>query len=323
MNHKYKIAIIIIVSIIFGWATSQLYFKYNNPKKINSVRQNSPDFKYINPLLFIDNSEENFSEYRELESKINKYIESATDNNKAKKVSVYFRDLNTSHWGGVNEDELYAPSSMLKVAVLVSYLKLAEKNQEILNQRLDYKYKEEYQEYYKPTRLKDGNYSVLELLQQMIIESDNTAMSALVAVNPNEIVTLYKDLRLPSLLDSSTDFMSAEDYSYIFRTLYNATYLRKSYSEQALKLLTFTKFNNGIVNGVGTTTAVAHKFGEHTITYDGLVSERQLHDCGIVYYPKKPYLLCIMTKGKDFGNLETIISDLSRTVFNYIKESDK
>lgn len=306
--------------IIFfcGWVLSLWYYSNHNYRTINSVRQNSTEFQYINPLLFIDNSNENFFEYRDLESQIKKYIESSIDNNDANKISVYFRDLNSSHWGGVNENELYAPSSMLKVAVLVSYLKLAEKNPEILNGRINYKYREEYKEYYKPNRLPDGNYSVLEMLQQMTIESDNTAMSALVALHADQIVKLYSDLKLPDIIESDTDFMSTEDYSYIFRTLYNATYLRKGYSEQALKLLTFTKFNNGIVSGVSSTTRVAHKFGEHTVTYNGFVSERQLHDCGIIYYPEKPYLLCVMTKGKDFSKLEKSISDISSMVYRYI-----
>lgn len=317
---KINLLLIIVITFIIGWLSSILYIKSNNSKTPNSIRQNSPDFQYINPLLFVDNSEENFSEYRPLESKINKYIDDTVDKNNARKVSVYFRDLNTSHWGGVNENELYAPSSMLKVAVLIGYLKLAEKNPDILNRKLEYNYKEQYQEYYKPNKLKNGSYTVLEMLQQMIIESDNTSMSQLVALHSDEIVKLYKDLKLPNIIDSNTDFMSTEDYSYIFRTLYNATYLRKSYSEQALKLLTFTKFDKGIVGGVGTTTKVAHKFGEHTITYNGTVTERQLHDCGIIYFPNKPYLLCIMTKGEDFTKLETIITDLSRIIFDFIKQ---
>lgn len=324
-NRKYIIVVAsVIIVFLAGWS-GHAYYTSNiaNLEDLSiEIRQNSPDFHYINPLLFINNSEESFSEYNLLKKEINNYITSEHKKGKVEKVSVYFRDLNSSHWGGVNEDDLYAPSSMLKVAILISYLRLASQDPEILNKKVKYNYKETYGEYYKPKRLANGSYTVLEILQQMIIESDNTAMSALVSLHAKEIAELYKDLRLPSLLENPDDFMSAEDYSYIFRTLYNATYLRKSLSEQALKLLTFTTFDQGIVKGVNASTTVAHKFGEHTITVNGIVKERQLHDCGIVYYPKKPYLICIMTKGKDFSDLEKVIADLSRTVFVFIDEQN-
>jgi hypothetical protein len=58
----------------------------------------------------------------------------------------------------------------------------------------------------------------------MIVDSDNTSMSTLVALKSRDIVNIYKDLRLPDLLEGPEDFMSAESYSYLFRTLYNATY---------------------------------------------------------------------------------------------------
>jgi hypothetical protein len=57
---------------------------------------------------------------------------------------------------------------------------------------------------------------------------------------------------------------------------------------------------------------VAHKFGERTGFAGGV---KQLHDCGIVYYPKNPYLLCIMTRGTDFTKLESTIAAVSKMVY--------
>ncbi|MBI5126760.1 MAG: serine hydrolase [Candidatus Taylorbacteria bacterium] len=319
----------IIFSILFlcllfsaGWLTGTWYDNYvvHTLTQDTPVRENSPDFKYINPLLFVDNSREDFPEYSSLEEEIENYTKKAIAVGDAKKISVYFRDLNSSHWGGVNKDELYAPSSMLKVAVLLSYLKLSEKNPDTLSKNILYQRKDTYGEYYTPKYLTNGNHSTLELLQNMIIESDNSAMSALVALHQDEIIKLYQDLQLPDLLESADDFMSVEDYSYIFRALYNSTYLKRNFSEQALKLLTYTKFDKGIVAGVSASTTIAHKFGEHTLTdTTGKIIERQLHDCGIIYYPQKPYLLCVMTKGEDFKNLETVIAKISEMVFTFTK----
>ena len=56
---------------------------------------------------------------------------------------------------------------------------------------------------------------------------------------------------------------------------------------------------------------VAHKFGERE-----LPNADQLHDCGIVYVPKHPYLLCVMTRGDSLTNLTTVIAGLSEVVYN-------
>ncbi len=61
---------------------------------------------------------------------------------------------------------------------------------------------------------------------------------------------------------------------------------------------------------------VSHKFGE---AGTGNV-ERQLHDCGIVYFPDHPYLACIMTRGKDTDELKKSIVDISRFIYEKIDE---
>lgn len=326
-NGKKVRFVLLFITVFFCGFLTHFFLVKIQKKTLDSglpVRQNSSDFQYINPLLYIDNSEENFTEYQPLEGQIKRYISKAQERSSTQSVSVYFRDLNTSHWGGVNENDRYAPSSMLKVIVLLNYLKIAERDPDILTRKVFYEYKDSYGEYYKvEKRLTNGYHTILELLQYMIIESDNTSMSILVALQRDELLEVYKDLRLPSILEGPDDFMSAEQYSYVFRTLYNTTYLKRSLSEAALRLLTYTKFNKGLISGVASSTVVAHKFGEHTVVQDGLVLERQLHDCGIVYHPGKPYFVCIMSKGKDFESLEKVIGDLSKIIFDFVKKSDE
>ena len=103
----------------------------------------------------------------------------------------------------------------------------------------------------------------------------------------------------------------------LFRS-YNATYLSQEYSEKALKLLTEPDIP-GIRAGVPTTITVAQKFGERSV-YDtnNNLTDRELHDCGIVYKPGSPYLLCVMSRGKDFDTMAKNISDLSALVYQNI-----
>ena len=89
-------------------------------------------------------------------------------------------------------------------------------------------------------------------------------------------------------------------------------------SEKALEILGSTQFDFGIEGGVPEGVTVANKFGERT-----LEDQRQLHDCGIIYAPKGPYLLCIMTRadlktGASFNQLAEIMSSLSEKTYQYL-----
>jgi len=43
----------------------------------------------------------------------------------------------------------------------------------------------------------------------------------------------------------------------------------------------------------------------------------QLHDCGIVYYPQRPYVICVMTKGRDLDVLKNVIKGISEIVYEH------
>lgn len=294
-----------------------------NTSNITQLRENSDAYKFINPILLIDNSAIKFSEYNSLKNEVEKIIARDIEEKRAKDISFYFRDINSGKWTGANETHLYAPSSMLKITTLLAYLKMAESDPELLNRGVFYSPTPDTGQFYKPSStLREGNHTIRELLLQMIIESDNNAMHTLNALHPDKILEVYKKLDLPDPLSQEDDFMSAEVYSRVFRTLYNSTYLTRPYSEEALRVLSRTKFDKGLVFGIATTTT-SHKFGEHSLAIDGVIKERELHDCGIVYYPSYPYFICVMTKGDNFDELAEIIGEISKAAYAYVSETKK
>ncbi|MES2213910.1 MAG: serine hydrolase [Patescibacteria group bacterium] len=285
------------------------------------VRTNDDDLKFISPLVvFTIGDKSNYPEYKSFEQKVQDYISTAKSEGKATNVSVYFRDLVNESWAGINEDEKYAPSSMLKVSVMMAYFKNAETHPEILKTLSLYKPEIDPGQTYKPVdSLSSGYHTNLELIEQMIKESDNSAADILFSNQKDAMLKVFQDLHLPQEKDpNDIDFMSARLYSRLFRTLYNGSYLTHDLSNSALKLLSETDFNDGLVKGVPAGVTVAHKFGERTVKENPLAGDseyRELHDCGIIYHSQTPYFLCVMTKGHEFIDLESIIADISAIVY--------
>lgn len=239
---------------------------------------------------------------------------------RAAQVSVYFRDLDNGPWFGEDLYTEFSPASLLKVPVLIAVLKQAESEPGLLARRLPYEASpiQESQAIVSRSALKLGqSYSVEEFLRAMIVHSDNNAAFALLTrVRSEQLDDVYRQLQVaipdPKRPD---DWLTVKQYSAFFRILYNASYLNQAMSKKALDLLTRVEFKGGIVAGVPPGTVVAHKFGERRLADSALV---QLHDCGIVYYPRQPYLLCVMSRGKDLFKLTEVLRDVSAEVYREV-----
>ena len=150
----------------------------------------------------------------------------------------------------------------------------------------------------------------------MIVYSDNQAIGLLTKMLP---LTVMEDLF--SMLGVGEDVLmdpegklTVKEYAGFFRILFNSSYLSREYSEKALALLAMTDYRDALPAGVSDKITVAHKFGEAGTEN----VERQLHDCGIVYFPDHPYLVCIMTRGKDSETLKKSIVDISKFLYDKI-----
>ncbi len=272
----------------------------------------NPETHLVRPLLFCEDEQGGGPQLESMEKSISKYIDCNVRNDNAVSISVYYRDFNGGEWFGINEDENYDIASLLKVPLMIVYLKEAEKNPAILSSKIKC---ETIPGIAAHNETLAKEFSVKELIGEMIVHSDNVASAALLKnIGLEAFGDLFASLELPFIDLTKSEFtMSPADFATFFRVLYNATYLNTEMSEKALTLLSQTDFRHGIVTGVPKGVTVAHKYGKRLLTTGG----EELHDCGIVYFPKSPYLICIMAKGRDYPTLRKIIKDISEMAYEH------
>jgi beta-lactamase class A len=307
----------------FNHEQAVLAQKFND---IKPLRAAVPGDAFIDPLLFytIPSNTEQWG-LDPMKSQVQSVISNAENNDGVTDASVFFQDLNKGRWLGINQNDEYNPASMLKVVIMIAYYKEAEDNPSLLYQTLTYTSSESQEVLADPYNQSSGltvgdSYSVDSLINKMIVNSDNGAAEVLLGnISESLLDEVYDVLDIPNPDDTTGTFtISPRYYSFFFRILYSATYLNDAYSEKALETLSEATFKNGIVAALPASVDVSHKYGEYVTQSNGVVSQVELHDCGIVYYPKDPYLLCVMTKGNNLGNLETVIKSISQAVYqNY------
>jgi len=321
---KYFI-ILILVSVISTFFLTKRYITKSNESSNNLAnsacnfeQKRIHGYKYIEPLLYVEQSCES-PLLENTKKEITKTIESYKAMSGVIEASVYLRDYQSNTWMNVNESVLYEPGSLFKVPILIAYLKMKEENPTILNTEIKFEtpFSIDKNVAFKSKTIELGKkYTIRELLKYMIVYSDNNATALLNNnLKPEILNKLFSDLNLevPDV-KSSHYYFTPKQYSLFMRCLYNASYLTHEDSEFAASLLSKSEFNKGIVRGLPKNTKLIHKFGE-----SGNQVEKQLHESAIIYIREKPYLLTVMTKGKDNETLSNLIGDISSIVYNNLK----
>ncbi|MCX6820652.1 MAG: serine hydrolase, partial [Candidatus Aenigmarchaeota archaeon] len=99
--------------------------------------------------------------------------------------------------------------------------------------------------------------------------------------------------------------------SNILRALYLSTYLHRSFSQLALSMMSETDYTNQLQAGIPADIKVAHKIGFYA-------TGGYYHDCGIVYVPDKPYIVCVMSRDSTPQEANVAISGISGIVYRYV-----
>lgn len=271
-------------------------------------------YKYIRPLLLTETSCEAdvlMPVKVELMKMLNDYKANGTISN----GSIYLRELNEGEWMSIEEDETYLPGSLMKVPELITFMKMNERNPGLLNKQVLYSGPTitSKNPHYTSKSLEPGKtYTIKQLLYYMIVYSDNNAT---VLLNNMMDIDIFKKtftdlgLKAPDITQKDIP-ISVIGYSRFMRAIFNATYLGTDDSEFCAELLAQSEFRNGIRSGVPSQIAVAHKFGEA-----GDAQMSHFSESGIIYINNNPYLLTVMTKGKQLNLLPEVVKEVSRKVF--------
>lgn len=286
-----------------------------NNNNVRVVRNTK--YKYIRPVIFADYLQEDKS-YENIKSTLNDYINSEKSIGELKSASVYVREFDQGKWFCINPDEEYSPGSMMKIATLLTFLKDSERNPELLNQRILFKahYSEMPLQKIVTGQISTGKYySIKELLEAMIIDSDNDATALLNQImNASTYFDLLKSLNLSVPNKEQADYpLTTNQCSRLIRIIFNSSYLEPQNSEYAMNLLTKSKFRDGLAKPLPSDVVIAHKFGERIFP-----AEQQLHETAIIYSNNKPYMLTVMTKGNDQEKLKIILNSISKSVYDYM-----
>jgi len=322
-----KIISFVIVPLLLigaGWYAHGWYQRGFD--KAEGRRVKMKGFQFVSPLLDVE-LPEGYNVRREpipFKYKIKKFVEEQIETGKVREMSVYYRDLSDGPWFGINEKVQYNPASMMKVPIMIGWLKRAEKDPSVLQLRyvFDEKNYPGPPQGIKPaqTLTAGASYTVDELLRYMMNFSDNKAMWLLYnGLTDEEYAYIIDSMDVTNNPDDGNNSVTVHGYSGFFRILYNAAFLNREMSERALQLMSFPAFPHGILAGVPKGVKVASKFGEFVESAAGkLAAPVQLHEFGIVYHPKGPYILGILTRGNDLAKQTDIIKNVSAMVYREV-----
>lgn len=319
----------LLIGIGIGWGFGHASHSDTTNQSTRTALRLS-GYTFISPLLTCDYTlSGNSPQLSKLQESIQKTITSHQDTGDITKASVYFRDLQSGIEFGINNGEKFFPASLKKLPLMMQYYREAESNPSLLTTP---KVLEGTQDFNAGTVIPPSqapqygtSYTSQQLIDYMIKYSDNISFEVLFrSLGEQTFNKIYQQMQLhyPDAYLSTSDYATPYQFSLFFRTLYSATYLSDADSERALALLTQTDFNDGLVAGVPSTVKVAHKFGVSAVPQTDGTTQGELHDCGIIYDNKHPYLLCVMTKSlaTDIKKVEQTISDISAVAYKGVEK---
>lgn len=266
----------------------------NKPPESKPPEENKPG----NSDIKVQEKEQ---ESQEVKTIVEKYMQekNLNENN----FAFFYYKPSTKEYYFYNENTFFTAASTIKVPIAMAYYDKINNGEKTLESTLQYK-----SGHYEAgggstsARYKVGNNIPLQfLLEQMIVNSDNTATNILISglggQNPYRAsVASYTQRELPANF-STTNITSAGYASDVIKTLY-------ANQEKYQDLIGYMKKSSGggYLKKNITTCEVAHKYG----SYNG-----NIHDYGIVY-AKEEYLIGVFTKG--VPNAEEFIANINKDI---------
>ena len=311
--------ILLGLSIVANIAFSGFILSSAKPA-VKSTPSEANAYPYLSKRLFAESQNDFIINFTNLRNKLTSYAAEHRLHNDKTRFSLYFEYLPSGISIGVNEKDPYIAASLLKVPIIMGVYKYIETGKLSENTELTLKESDldpQYGNLWK--RGVGAKLSVREAIQLTLAESDNTAKSVLFNNVPLETLTdVFEYLDIPNEVIGNAPVVTTKNYSSILRSLYLSTYLSMENSHKLLEKLTESNFSDKIAAGIPKSIPVAHKIGVHdTQNPEGSIYT----DCGIVYIPKRPYILCIMMRNSE-NDVQTHMKAISGMIYDFVSSKD-
>lgn len=302
-----------IVFLLFGTIILSFLFWFKNRAKDFINQLNQPTLYKINKK-----SQQDLEDFLEVKLDIKSLtgVKDAYDqliNNLRGSYGVYFYELKSNQWLGVNENEVFTAASVNKVPIIVSFYQAME-----LGKLKDAEYvlqAEDIQDYGAGSmRYKEpgSKYRYSQLVELSGKESDNTAAYVLVKIiGINVIQEALDKLKMShtSINDNTTTPKEMGDY---FVALYQNKLVSLEAKDKIFQVLTDTDFEDRIPKGLPSYVRVVHKVGNEVQIYN---------DCGLIL-SNNPYVLCILTNDVIEAEALTVIPKISRLFWEFTSQKN-
>ena len=321
-----SLGIYLLISFLLGSLISPLFLPHTIPSllfRLGGEEEKVCDYNIqrieehtlVKPMLSVEPACES-KNYFYIKKALTKQIEQLKEQGNIQDASIYLWSFKNGEWMSVNDQTKYHPASLLKVPLLMAYLRMAEMQPEMLKHQLTLQPSDLPKvgpQHYIYNQIEPGKpYSIHELLYYMVAFSDNRATWLLSSrQNFDQIKQLFANFGLtPPDQENVYYTITTREYSSFFKALYNSSYLSPAFSQYAAELLSNCAFKDGFAKAFPEDTKMWHKFGEWKLSEEYF----ELHESGIVTIKNEPYLLTIMTKGDKREPLVTTLQQLAKTV---------
>lgn len=292
--------------------------KFFNESKSGSSSTNIKNminrYSYLSPRIMIEHQNDILINFLDLREKLRNDTSAYGET-----FALYFEYLPSGTSIGINSGNEFHAASLFKLPVIMAYYHYRERlnitdDPEITltKDMLDSQFGTLWQ--------KGAGYKLKasEAVRLALEESDNTAARSLVPfIDEQDFESVYQAIDIALQSDKNGAILTAKNYSSILKALFYSAVLQKSSSQEILNYLSKTKFPDKLEAGVPQSVTVAHKIGD----YNDDKGNEAFMDCGIVYVPQRPYILCMLSL-TDEQTARARMQEASKTVYDFLSKND-
>lgn len=307
---RYLVPFLVIALILSIGAN--FYQKNQKPEKSSHAEKIHEDFPLLAKRISLEKFSDILLNFLPLRNTLIETVEPWKED-----FAFYFEYLPTGTSIGNNSNIEFDAASLLKVPLVMGYYHQKERTGIDTDSTMLTLQEHNIDKRYGNLWQKGAGYqiSTIDAISKSLLESDDTAISILAdQIQLDDTKAVYEGLDVYIDTNKKRLTISARSYSSILKALYFSASLTKENSQKILEFLTETNFKDKLVAPLPENIKVAHKIGEYEMS-------SIFQDCGIIYLPQRPYLLCMISHSSENEATERM-QKVSKAIYEYVRNAN-